>query len=121
LIAYKGPFKIVIGQITETKDMPVELDKAQPFIEQFLATRKRQEAIATEVKRLNDGAKIAYLGEFADRKPRASGGSQSDAGQPPSAEAKDTPVPAAAAASPTPGDANPINDKALAKGVAGLK
>jgi len=125
LVIWRQGQQIVIGQVTETKDMPVELDKAQPFIEQFLATRKRQEAITTEVKRLNDSAKIAYLGEFADRKPRQPGAAQSDAAlspsQSPSPEAKDNAMPAASAASPVPGDANPINDKALAKGVAGLK
>jgi hypothetical protein len=123
LVIWRQGQQIVIGQVTETKDMPVELDKAQPFIEQFLATRKRQEAITTEVKRLNDSAKIAYLGEFADRKPRQPGAAQSDAAlsPSPSPEAKDNAVPAASAASPASGDANPINDKALAKGVAGLK
>jgi len=121
LVIWRQGQQIVIGQVTETKDMPVELDKAQPFVDQFLTTRKRQEAIAAEVKRLNDSAKIAYLGEFADRKPRDAGASQSDAGQPPAAEAKDPAAPAAATASATQGDAKPINDKALAKGVAGLK
>ena len=121
LVIWRQGQQIVIGQVIETKDMPVELDKAQPFIEQFLATRKRQEAITTEVKRLNDSAKIAYLGEFADRKPREAGAAQSDAALPPSAEAKDNAAPAASAASTAAGDANPINDKALAKGVAGLK
>jgi EpsD family peptidyl-prolyl cis-trans isomerase len=125
LVIWRQGQQIVIGQVTETKDMPVELDKAQPFIEQFLATRKRQEAIAAEVKRLNDGAKIAYLGEFADRKPREAGVTQGNAAQTPSAEAKDAVAPtaaaAAAAAVASQADAKPINDKALAKGVAGLK
>jgi EpsD family peptidyl-prolyl cis-trans isomerase len=122
LVIWRQGQQVVIGQVTETKDVAVDLDKAQPFIEQFLTTRKRQEAIAAEVKRLNDSAKVAYLGEFADRKPREAAAAQSDAGQPPAAQAKDPAAPAAAAAvSATPGDAKPINDKALAKGVAGLK
>ena len=125
LVIWRQGQQIVIGQIIETRDIPVELDKAQPFIEQFLTTQKRQETIVAEVKRLNDGAKVAYLGEFVDRKPREAGATQGNAAQTPSAEAKDAVAPAAAAAAAaaaaSQADAKPINDKALAKGVAGLK
>ena len=65
LVIWSQPPRVVIGQLTDLKESPVDADKAIPLIEQFLTARKRQEMISAEVKRLNETAKVTYLGEFA--------------------------------------------------------
>ena len=63
----QGPLVIrIAGARTE----PIDETTALPQIQKFLENQARQEAIARELKRLRDGARIEYLGDFG--KPAAS-------------------------------------------------
>jgi hypothetical protein len=89
---------MIIGQVVDARDAPVDVARAQPVIEQALAVRKRQETVATEVKKLSEAAKVSYLGEFAQAAPAAP-----------------------ASGAPAPVDAAAVVEQALGKGAAGLK
>jgi EpsD family peptidyl-prolyl cis-trans isomerase len=99
VVIYQRPPGIVVAQIMSSTDAPVDAAKAKPVIERFLVNKARGEAVQAEMKRIKDGMKVTYLGEFA-----------------PGAEA---PKPAAAN---TPVPVNPTDDaKAMEKGLKGLK
>jgi hypothetical protein len=89
--------RILIGQVLESRPAAVDEAAATPLIEQALTVRKRQETLASETKRLTEAAKVSFLGEFAQAA-----------------------VPAATSA-PAAEDASQTVDKALQKGVVGLK
>jgi EpsD family peptidyl-prolyl cis-trans isomerase len=100
VVIYARPPGIVIGQILSSKDAPVDAAKAKPVIERFLSNKTRSEAVQAEMKRVKEGMKVTYLGEFA-----------------PGAQVA---KPAAAGATPVP--QNPTDDaKAMEKGLKGLK
>jgi EpsD family peptidyl-prolyl cis-trans isomerase len=99
VVIYQRPPGIVVAQIMSSTDAPVDAAKAKPVIERFLVNKARGEAVQAEMKRIKDGMKVTYLGEFA-----------------PGAEA---PKPAAAN---TPVPVNPTDEaKAMEKGLKGLK
>jgi EpsD family peptidyl-prolyl cis-trans isomerase len=52
-------------RVVASKAAPVDEATAAPRIQQYLFNRRSSEAIAKEMKRVKDGAKIEYLGEFA--------------------------------------------------------
>jgi hypothetical protein len=54
--------------ITAVKDVPVDLQVAASFIEQFLATVKNRDATAAELARLRANAKVEYLNNAAGSK-----------------------------------------------------
>lgn len=94
---------LLVVQLIASQIQPVTEDKAKPFIESYLANKKRTELAQAEIKRLRDGAKIEYLGAFAD------------AGKPAQAVAQ-------APAVPAPEKAKDKADKeALDKGIGALK
>jgi EpsD family peptidyl-prolyl cis-trans isomerase len=99
VVIYQRPPGIVIAQIMSSADAPVNAPKAKPVIERFLVNKLRSEAVQAEMKRIKDGMKVTYLGEFA-----------------PGAE------PAKPAAMNTPVPVNPTDDaKAMEQGLKGLK
>lgn len=55
-----------IVRVMASKAEPVDAATAAPRIRQFLSNRAANEAIAKEAKSMRDGAKIEYLGEFAE-------------------------------------------------------
>lgn len=61
-----SPGAVQVVLLAASRDMPMDEQAARPFIEQFLANRKRMAAAEQEVKRLREQAKIEYLGDFAD-------------------------------------------------------
>jgi EpsD family peptidyl-prolyl cis-trans isomerase len=99
VVIYQRAPGIVIAQILSSLDAPVDATKAKPVIERFLVTKARAEAVQAEMKRIKEGMKVTYLGEFAP-----------GAGAPKPAIA-DTPVPL------NPSDVN----KAMEKGLKELK
>jgi EpsD family peptidyl-prolyl cis-trans isomerase len=62
---FEGPnggarlIKVVLSQ-----PAPMDFRTAHPAIEQYLANRKRDELVRSEIKRLRNSAKIQYVGEF---------------------------------------------------------
>lgn len=56
--------KVTVLQVLASQLQPVDDAKAAPAIEQFLATRKRDELARAELKRLRENAKLEYVGEF---------------------------------------------------------
>jgi EpsD family peptidyl-prolyl cis-trans isomerase len=102
-----SPTAILVVQVVASQSQPLELKQATPFIQQFLINQSRSDLASAEVKKLREGAKIEYMGDFAKAEEPAKPAPQ--AGTPAAA------TPPAAAA----GDATP--DKHIDKGVAGLK
>ena len=58
-----GRFRVI--RVVDFKAAPVDEAIARPRIHQFLVNRRSREALAEEMKRIRQGAKIEYLGEFA--------------------------------------------------------
>lgn len=59
----EGRFQVI--RIVASKPAPIDEATATPRIQQFLFNRRSSEAVASEMKRLKDKARIAYVGEFA--------------------------------------------------------
>src|SRR6267143_837896 len=57
--------RVTVVRVVATKAEPVDEANAAPRIQQFLFTRRSNEVIAKEMKRLKEHAKIEYVGEFA--------------------------------------------------------
>jgi EpsD family peptidyl-prolyl cis-trans isomerase len=108
-IMMEGQQGTTVAHVLGIKTQPIEEPAALNRIAQFIGNQRSAEAIVKELKALRDKASIERMGEFAEA-----------AGTP----AAPTAAPAPAAAAPvaeTPTTAGPIDDKAIAKGVAGLK
>jgi EpsD family peptidyl-prolyl cis-trans isomerase len=54
--------------IRSSKKVPITEAKAQPVIESFLITQKKQKVVGEEVKRIRTASKVEYLGSFAEAK-----------------------------------------------------
>jgi EpsD family peptidyl-prolyl cis-trans isomerase len=52
-------------QLVASRSNPVDEKQARPAIEQFLANQHRNELVQGELKRLKDGAKVEFVGDFA--------------------------------------------------------
>lgn len=65
VVIESGPRRQVIRVVASQSD-PVDLAKATPAIERFLGNRRAGEAIVEDRKALRAGAKIQYMGEFAE-------------------------------------------------------
>jgi EpsD family peptidyl-prolyl cis-trans isomerase len=64
IIAVPGQAGMAVVQIARSQSQPLDLEKATPFIEQFLTNRARLELAQSELKSLRTAAKIEYLGDF---------------------------------------------------------
>ena len=91
----------VVTQLMQSQTAPLTSEQSVPYIEQYLANRKRLDLSNEEMKRLREKAKVEYVGEFANREKPAA------AAQPIPEETK--PEPAAGE-----------SDEALKKGLQGL-
>lgn len=58
--------------LASSRSQPVTLEQATPAIEQFLLNERKREIIAKDVKALRDGAKIEYVGKYAESAPTGS-------------------------------------------------
>jgi EpsD family peptidyl-prolyl cis-trans isomerase len=99
-----GPQGILVIRVLASEAKPVDEATAVPRIQVFLANKRSNEFVAAQMRGLRDKAKIEKLGEFADNAA-------------PAAAAPAAAAPAAA----TPATPAAMDDKAIAKGVAGLK
>lgn len=54
-----------VTQLVASKDAPVDEATAAPRIRQFIFNTRAREAVAADMKRLKDGAKIEYVGAFS--------------------------------------------------------
>jgi EpsD family peptidyl-prolyl cis-trans isomerase len=97
----ESPQGAMVVQVVASQEQPVAESEALPKIEQFLANQRAGEVVANDMKKLRAQAKIEMVNEAAAAKP----------------------APAAApAAAPAPAPtAGAMDDKNVAKGVAGLK
>lgn len=102
-----GPQQAYVMRIAASQLVPVDEATAKPRIQQFLQTQRNNKAIAEEMKKLKDAAKIEFVGDFATAATAATA---------PAAQA-----PAAAAPAPTLASTDKAASNAIEKGVAGLK
>jgi EpsD family peptidyl-prolyl cis-trans isomerase len=56
----------VVMQLVEFSEQPVTLDKAIPFIEQYLMNARKKQSAESKLKELRAAAKITYLGASSD-------------------------------------------------------
>jgi EpsD family peptidyl-prolyl cis-trans isomerase len=98
-----GPQSLLVMRVLASQASPVDEATAKPKIVQFLQNQQNAKAIGEEMKKLKDGAKIEFVGEFAQL----------------AAAPAATPAPAQAPAA----EAKPEDkgSNAIEKGVAGLK
>lgn len=105
-------FKAIL--VMATKSQPATFEQAKPAIEQFLTIERRREFAKKELKNLRDGAKIEYIGKFAE-KPAA--GASAPAG---ASSVTATPSVAASAASDAASNTS-LDAESISKGLSGLK
>ena len=102
-----GPQQAFVMRVLASQSAPVDEAAAKPRIQQFLQNQRSSKAVAEEMKKLKDAAKIELVGDFAKTV-------EAPAAQPAA------PV-AAAAATPAPASTEKPVANAIEKGVAGLK
>lgn len=100
----ESPQGIMIMRLVASQNAPIDEANAKPRIQQFLLNERNNKAVAEEMKKLKDAAKIEFVGDFA----------------------KLSETPAAAQAAPAPAAEAPKEPakpaaSAIEKGVAGLK
>ena len=61
-----APNGALVVALLGSRSQPVPLDKATPAIEQFLLNARKRELVAGDIKALRAGARIEYLGKFAE-------------------------------------------------------
>ncbi len=105
----QGGFQVM--QLAASQRQSLDQEKAKPVVEQYLLNRARLDLSQAEVKRLREGAKIEYLGEFkqaaVDGKEGAQAGLPEQAqpeGQAPAALSGD-------AGAPSPAQSEPAQDE----------
>ncbi|WP_051378064.1 EpsD family peptidyl-prolyl cis-trans isomerase [Derxia gummosa] len=70
---FSNPRALVVLRLTGATPAPVSLDLARPAIEQLLLRERVARVEQQEVRALRDGAKIEFMGEFADMGRRPPG------------------------------------------------
>ena len=71
---HEGSDRLSVYRVVSARPAPVDEATATPRIQQFLFSQRVNNAVAKELKRLRETAKIEYLGEFANRSGDKSGG-----------------------------------------------
>jgi EpsD family peptidyl-prolyl cis-trans isomerase len=65
-MTFTGPGTFNVLVVAGSQTQPLTLEQAKPMIQRYLDNARKRELTAAELKRLKTGAKIEYLGEFAD-------------------------------------------------------
>ena len=91
-----------------SRSQPVTLQQATPAIEQFLLNERKRDIIAKDLKAMRDGAKIEYVGKYAEAAASAPAGGASPAAAP------------AAPTAPAPAASTALDASSISKGM-GLK
>lgn len=103
-----SPKNLLIVQLVASQSQPLDEKRAEPFIERFLANKKRIELAEQQMKQLRTAAAIEYMGDFAKQNTAAAPSAAAPSAAP-------TAQPAAAPAAP------PSDKNAIEKGLSGLK
>lgn len=61
----EAPQAIYVMRVAASQAAPIALDAARPRIQVFLANQRNNKAVADEIKRLKEAAKIELVGDFA--------------------------------------------------------
>jgi len=61
----EGDDRVSVYRVVKTRPAAIDEATAMPRIQQFLFSQRTNEAIAKEIKRLREIAKIDYAGEFS--------------------------------------------------------
>jgi len=91
-----------------SRSQPVNLQQATPAIEQFLLNERKRDIIAKDLKAMRDGAKIEYVGKYAESAASTPAGGAAPAAAP------------AAPAGPAPAASTALDASSISKGM-GLK
>lgn len=113
------PKGMLVIYLAASREQPLDLAAATPFIERFLLNRTKAEMARAELKRLRDVAQIEYMGKFtapvaADADVAAASLTALDAVADPAPVANAEAAPAATAT-------ESLSAQTLEKGVSGLK
>jgi EpsD family peptidyl-prolyl cis-trans isomerase len=102
-------------QLLQSQPQPLDLERAKPFIKQFLGTQQREQLAKTDVARLRKQASIEYVGDFQKLMTEPTAAAATQTGAATSAAAVVTPAAAPGAAQAASAAAN------VDKGLAGLR
>ncbi|MFN7693969.1 MAG: EpsD family peptidyl-prolyl cis-trans isomerase [Burkholderiales bacterium] len=67
----RTPTGIQVLLLAGSRSQPVTQEQATPSIEAFLLNQRKSELLVKHMKELRDGAKIQYIGKFADKAAEA--------------------------------------------------
>ncbi len=98
---FTSPGTLTIVALIDSESQAMTQEQARPMIERFLVNAKKREVAEAELKKLKAKAKIEYLGDYAK---------SAEVAAPAPASAKEAPAPTANG-----------NEKAMEKGMSGLK
>jgi len=62
----RSPNGLAVLYLSGSRSQPVTVEQARPAIEAFLLNQRKTEAVQKDIKALRDGAKIEYVGKFAE-------------------------------------------------------
>lgn len=109
---------VTVLRVMGTQPQPLDPQAASPVIEQYLGNIKRDQLLATELKRLRSEAKIEYLGDLAGSAAATAATAHS-----PATAASDAPsTQPQSMTAPAPSvEASKADDKSISKGISGLR
>ena len=73
----QGPNGVQVLVLAGSRSQPVAEEQARPAIEQFLLNERKRKLVEEDVKAMRAGAKIEYVGKFAEGAPGAAGAAAS--------------------------------------------
>ena len=95
MVLLPAPSGALVILLVGSRSEPLDEARAKPFIEQFLLNETKRKLVEADVKALRAGAKIEYVGKFAEASASAAGAGQA---RPAAASAASAPGPEAARA-----------------------
>jgi EpsD family peptidyl-prolyl cis-trans isomerase len=80
------PSGVQVIVIAGTRSQPLSEDQARPLIEQYLLTERKRKLAEEDIKTLRSGAKIEYVGKFAESAASAPAAAPATGGSAPAAD-----------------------------------